>query len=180
MKISNIKSHFVVKNKRVSLYCETLKKVCTTNNLKVTASFTIVRLHRFVYTCFFSGFINLTGLQNFEQIEEGIQCLAKYLHMKRRHFEKIKVDSISASYPEPSLIPKQNVARVIKEAYTFNCVRSIKFNRERFPAAFIKTNYGTVLWFGTPSIVVVGSKSEYDLKCVQLFIEKVIRASKAD
>lgn len=176
MKISNIKAHFLVNNKRISAYSSTLKQEgLIENSGAVSPSFIVLRRKHFVFTCFFSGFINVTGVKNFEQLKKSVKCLAKCLHMRKKYFQNPIVDSISSSYPNPSLVPKQNVSHVIKEAYSFSCVRSIKYNRERFPAAFIKTNYGTVLWFGTPSIVVVGSKSKLDLLYVKHFIDGVIK-----
>ena len=47
----------------------------------------------------------------------------------------------------------------------------MKYNREKFPGIFSSTGKGTIIWFATYKIVIVGAKSKEDLN----FHENVIK-----
>ena len=49
-----------------------------------------------------------------------------------------------------------------------------KYNRERFPGLFIKTEVdGTILWFASPAVVGVRSKTLINLQNLKLLVESI-------
>lgn len=168
MEVSNIKIHFRVIERKIQIFNNYLR-LCD-EDCKSTKSFIVLRVSKFVYICFYSGFINATGIKSFLEIRECLSTFRKYFGFKRKYFETYVVDSISSTYPK-ALTSKSIISSILPEAYNHQDVISVKYNRERFPAVFIRTNYGTILWFATSSIIAVGSKSDFDLINIKCVIE---------
>jgi len=170
MNITNVKIHVRVKEK-IEQYCDTLLKSDKTH--KKTSSFVILRLPPFVYTCFFTGFINITGIQTLDLISTAIDQLKDQLNIK--YPLEPTIDTVSSCWPKSEYLPKFNLLCVKAAAGKHPDVKTIKYNRERFPALFTRTKFGTILWFATPAIVAVGSKEQEDMTRLKSVIDTILQ-----
>jgi len=157
-------------NEDLKKYCQSIQN--SDKTYKKTSSFIVLRLPPFVHTCFFNGFVNITGIKNIDQISDAISSLKEHLNSDEI-LEPI-IDTISSSWPKTIHLKKVNLHRIINSALKHPSVLSTKYNRERFPALFIKTNFGTILWFASPAIVAVGSKKLQDLTTLKELIDTII------
>jgi len=169
MNTTNVKIH-VKLTEGIVQYCDTLLNSDKVH--KRTSSFIILRLTPFVYTCFFTGFINITGIETLDRIPTAI-CQLKE-HLKLKQILHPTVDTVSSCWPKAEHLKKINLQRVKVVAGNHPEVAKIKYNRERFPALFTKTKYGTILWFASPAIVAVGSKKLEDLNQLKSIIDTIL------
>ena len=126
-------------------------------------SFYVIRLGRFVFNCFYVGYINLTGVNRISAISTALECLACALDlpMKTSVFEKTHVDNISAKcFSLETRIVNLHEKRCKLIQLNLKQIKSIKYNRERFPNMFIQLNYGTIIWSPNNNICCVGIKKE--------------------
>lgn len=170
MEVTNIKIHFRIIERKIRIFNNYLR-LCD-EDCKTTKSFIVLRVSNFVYICFYSGFVNATGIKSFPEIRVCLSTFRRYFSFKRKYFKEYVIDSISSTYPK-TLTTKCAVSAILPEAYNHPDVISVKYNRERFPAVFIRTNFGTILWFATASIITVGSKSDFDLINIKRVIEDI-------
>lgn len=175
MDVTNIKFHVRIKPKKTKKYNKSVK-LCT-HKTKSCKSFFILRLKTYVFTCFYSGFINITGVRDFSCIRKSLRVLRKHLKLKRRYFTSPVIDSISSRYGILSNLERIRSENIVKSALSQKDIQSVKFNRERFPAVFIRTAFGTILWFTTPSIIGVGTKTEEDLNKLKDIVHNIISTS---
>lgn len=169
MNTTNVKIH-VKLTEGIVQYCHTLLNSDKTH--KRTSSFVILRLNPFVYTCFFTGFINITGIETLDLIPAAI-CQLKE-HLKLSQLLQPTVDSVSSCWPKKLQLKSINLQRVKAAAASHPEVKTLRYNRERFPALFTKTKYGTILWFASPAIVAVGSKTLEDLNELKNIIDTIL------
>ena len=163
MEVCNIKFHFYIKkrfkrlfNKRL-LSCEYVKKTYS--------SFCILRIGKIVYSCFYSGFINVTGVRNFELKPVSQKLLLSVLKIKQKRkniFKKSIIDNITSKLLNP-VNRKINLAEKRYKFVSDENVLSVKYDRQRFPNMFLKTKFGTIIWSPNNIIIVVGSKGFTDL-----------------
>lgn len=162
MEITNVKIHCKVNRPyllefRNSLLNSFLKK-------QSFVSFCVLRIGRFVYNCFNTGYINVTGLKSAKSIKTALDCLLFNLGlpMKSDYFNDITIDNISA---KNNIIKKCNVNLfALKSKLKHHPgIISIKYNRERFPNMFIKLKYGVIIWSPNNKICCVGVKKSEDL-----------------
>jgi TATA-box binding protein (TBP) (component of TFIID and TFIIIB) len=172
MIISNIKIHFRVRGKKLLQYQRSLKKLAQFEK-KSNSSFVVVRLkNHYVYVCFFSGFINATGIRRLSGVQRSIKYFRRHLGLKEKDVNEHVIDSIASHWPKTStsLLSHQRAPTLIEKAFYHDRVKTIKYNRQRFPAVFLKTDHGTILWFPSPAIVAMGSRSHYDLEQVRVIV----------
>ncbi len=169
MEIQNIKFHLRIKGAYQLLYSAQIRK--SEFKKKTLSSFCVLRVGRFVYNCFFSGYINITGVGGYSAITTALQALYFALDIEENTdiFEPYIIDNISASY---NLIPKKKIDlnKKIKLEKICETVISIKYNRELFPNMFIKTHFGTIIWSPNNVVCSVGTKSLLDLNQLSTLI----------
>ena len=163
MEVCNIKFHFYIKTKFKDLFnkrlsdCEFVKKTYS--------SFCILRINKIVYSCFYSGFINVTGVRNFELKPVSQKILLSVLGIKQKRkkiFRKSVIDNITSKLLNPTFKKINLVDKRSKFALNEN-VCTIKYDRQRFPNMFLKTKFGTIIWSPNNIKTVVGSKGFSDL-----------------
>ncbi len=158
MEVQNVKFHVRVKESWLPQYSIQLKN--TSFKKKTVFSFCILRVGKFVYNCFFSGYINITGVRNCDAIATAIDALYWALDIIKTEniFTEHVIDNISAicnnlSKKKINLLEKKRLKDTNKE------IIHIKYNRERFPNMFIKTEFGTIIWSPNNVVCTVGSKN---------------------
>lgn len=163
MDVCNIKFHFYIKSKFKNIFNERLKNCEFVK--KQYSSFCVLRIGKIVYSCFYSGFVNVTGVLNFELKPMAKKLLLKVLNLKckkKKVFKSSVIDNITSRLINP-VKQKINLAdKKIKFNSDSNIV-SVKYDRQRFPNMFLKTHYGTIIWSPNNLSTVVGSKSFSDL-----------------
>ena len=96
MEVTNVKFHSYIKSEFIIHFQRLLN-----SDLKkdVYMSFFVIRLGRFVFNCFYTGYINITGVKRTSAISTALVCLtfALDLPMKTSVFEKTDIDNISAN-----------------------------------------------------------------------------------
>lgn len=109
--------------------------------------------------------INITGIPSLNKIEDSINNLHNFLDFK---LLSSKIDNIIANFKLKNCIDLISICE--KKKFPI-----IKYNSELFPGAFVKFDKGSAILFHTGSVVVMGCKSEEDLKCLIKNIYAVIQ-----
>lgn len=173
MEVTNVKFHCKI---CVEFLTE-FKKELLTNDLKKKRcnSFFVIRFGSFVFNCFKTGYINVTGVKKMSSINTALDCL-KFIFkfpLEKSIFHSITVDNISAKCKQTE---KQNVNLFqIKDVLRFDQeIVSVKYNRERFPNMFIKLKYGLIIWSPNNIVCCVGIKSIKDLNLIEEKIQNIV------
>ena len=173
MNITNLKCHARLDGGSLTLYRRKLS--ASEAVAKRTHSFAVLRLPPLVCTCFYSGFINITGIRTFEQARPALDSLLKHLCLEPEAvLDEPHIDSISSSWPKHLPLPAHKLNKVLDIAAKQPQVQRIKWNRQQFPALFLKTKFGTILWFNSPAIVSVGSKTKADLIELKGIVDRIL------
>ena len=174
MNITNIKFHVRIKDCLLGQYQWALQHadICI---CKKTSSFITFKYRSFTYTCFNSGFVNVTGVKRRKEKSVAVKALEECLSLEHKSFTRPIVDNISSNWSEKNKLKKINLLVILSIAQKHNSIKETKYNREKFPALFLKTcHWGTLLWYGSPAIVAVGSKSKKDVKLLNKVIQSIL------
>ena len=155
----NIKIHAKITNKENYIAFITSDSSFIT---KRTASFVVVRLPltHCVYSCYYSGHINVTGISSFEHIKIELNRFCTTARLQQHDIRQITIDNITAVI-HPTNISRVSLYDLITHITNskYDEVKSLKYNNQVFPGLFIKTSSGTIIWFNSNAISCVGSKS---------------------
>lgn len=175
MNLTNLKCHTRLEDRDLATYRQGLQESEAVT--KRTHSFAVLRLPPVVYTCFYSGFINVTGIRTFEQLRSVTTTLREHLGLDPE-VDPVEphIDSISSAWPQDQFLPGHQLNKVRDIALKESQVTGIKWNRQQFPALFLKTKFGTILWFNAPAIVSVGSKEKQDLTELKCITDRILQA----
>ena len=173
LNISNIK--ISVKTKANPHKLKVLKT--NINPKKENGSFFVHRYCGFVFSVYYSGHINVTGLKSFEKIPEVQKIIKSFYGIKK--IISTSVDNITCSATINPTIYKWNrpftsFLRDIEKEHVFDI---IQYSPQTFPGAFLKTkNCGTIVFFATGKFNVVGCKTIKSIKkLLGDFFRSVIR-----
>jgi hypothetical protein len=100
--------------------------------------------------------INITKIPKTSKIREAIDLIKSIVNCTIISF---KIDNIIAT---TNLKKELNLANISKNCKLLN----LKYNNEKFPGIFVKFDIGTVILFHSGKIVIVGCKSEENIKCL--------------
>jgi len=161
MEVCNVKFHCTVLKKHFTTYYRELYK--TDLAIKRFPSFCVLRFQgtKFVFNCYYTGYLNVTGVRNLEGISVALDVLCHFLNLPQNVFGNVTVDNISARCNKLShkcVILQEKKLRINHEE-----IKSIKYRREVFPNMFIKTDYGTIIWSAKNRVTCVGIKKEQHL-----------------
>ena len=179
MEVTNIKYHIrlVCQNKCKEKYTQRLKEISAADKAKKRRNtFIVIRIEPFVITCFNSGYINVTGVKDFDSIQDPTHKISNLLEVSVNCLSAPVIDTISSRWNKekhylhnlPLVKIRESAKKEEKEKYISSWHR-----REQFPALFVKTKFGTLLWFVTPSVVAVGSKTKKDLEELSLVVDSI-------
>lgn len=100
--------------------------------------------------------INITKIPKVCSISKAIDFIKSLISCSIISY---KIDNIIAT---TNLRRDLNLANISK-----NCeLENIKYNNEKFPGLFIKFDEGTVILFHSGKLVIVGCKSEENIRCL--------------
>ena len=167
--ISNIKCSFKVDHK----WEETISKLKSHLNIKYYPNFVVIRIEDFCFTLFkapiLGGYshLNITKIRSFEHLLYAAQKISEFIDGTIL-YDTLKVDNITASSHLHSSI---DIRRFVEsQSGVFN----ISLNQDRFPGCFIRSPLGTAILFHTGRLIIVGSKSTRDIKCVVREIQSAL------
>jgi len=131
------------------------------------------RRRALVATVFFSGFVNVTGIRRWEDVEGDVRAVCLYLRLAPR--TPPCVDNITASGDFACVRSHfQHVVQVGPDALCDQpCLPS--YNSRIFPALFLRTPQGTVAAYPSGKCVLVGSRSLAELRGLTILIQSVFR-----
>ena len=129
----------------------------------------IIVYDKFCLTCFYMKtgdiHINITKIKSLKELNEIEEWLySKYLPSNARIIQT-KVDNYFA---KGDLNRRVDISRI----NNYNNV-SQYYNRERFPALFLKCCYGSVCIFNSGKVTIIGVRSVCNLKHIWLLIQKL-------
>ena len=166
MEVCNVKIHTYTSDlKALTIY------ISSAPIKKRKPSFCVLYIGKFVYSIYYKGYINISGIHNIDTIEVPIQLLAHVSKIDKKQFKPPVIDNITAVYNSPYKKSVLLPIPLIKKLLENNNIIKVKYNREKFPGIFSSTGKGTIIWFATYKIVIVGAKSKEDLN----FNENVIK-----
>jgi len=175
MRITNIKLHVTLKPTSCLKQYQSALQCSQLQIRKRTNSFVTLKSNSFTYTCFYSGFVNITGIKKRKNKKQSVKILERLLNLERKSFTKPIVDNISSTWGKHKTLKQVNLLVILNIALKHCDVKTAKYNRETFPALFLKTyNWGTILWYGSPAIVAVGSKSKKEVKQLDSVIKSIL------
>lgn len=134
------------------------------NVCKDSGSFFVYRKLQFVFCIYYSGHINVTGIQTVQQIGACINIIATLPGIKQ--FNKITIDNITSTAKLHSSIYKWNrsFTTYLQDVANHNIFSKIQYSPQTFPGAFLKTkSEGTIVFFASGKFNVVGCKSAHSL-----------------
>jgi len=135
--------------KRENLYCKNYKNFVVIKTLFTYIIFKSKEQHS-------ESHINITKIPKVTAIREAIDLIKSLINCKIISY---KIDNIIAT---TNLRTELNLASISN-----NCrLENIKYNNEKFPGLFIKFNTGTIILFHSGKLVIVGCKSEENIKCL--------------
>ena len=178
MEVTNIKVSIRILPGDKERYDSNLKKSEAVGKRK--NSFSVLRLPSllegvppFVYTCFYGGHVNATAIRSWEHVPVAVQLLKDHLGLQEK--VRVYIDMVSSRWPpeEHYKLKKENLNQLLANAKKERSVGLTTLDRERFPALYIRSRYGTLLWFPTGAIVGVNSKTKEDLKQMKLLAERI-------
>lgn len=119
----------------------------------------------------------MTGIKTISSIEEALKVFQNFFQLDSDDLEHYVIDNISSQYKGNlhSLL-NRNLTTLAKVGECLKDSVKVKYNREKFPGLFLKTDYGTLICFSSPAIVAVGSKNEEDLRKLKEIIEELHNA----
>ena len=172
MEVCNIKFHCHVKPSFLIKYTTKIKDSSFVK--KTFPSFCVIRIGKFVFNCFFKGYINITGVYNESLIDSALKCLLFCLGLGDNIdiFTSCVIDNITAK----SVTVKSRSVDLLakkKNLQKRTDIISVKYNRERFPNMFIKTNEGTIIWSPNNIVSCVGSKTWNSLNKLDIIISQL-------
>lgn len=165
MKISNIKCSLTIKtdykwrNKIKSKCCENNISFVTRGNITIIkCGFSVCIIQKkYKNDCLPILHINLTGIKDFSVIQKCKKFLFDNILDPSWQEQDFRVDNICATFSFPQKINLQHLYHIFELS---------RFNRERFPAVFLKHVCGTVLVFESGKINILGCKSVNQIKQV--------------
>lgn len=176
-------SSYKISNYKISLKAYNLNWEDTISVLKTSGLHTTIYNNFLVFkTCFiFTIFkpqhtkvshINITKIKKRSKIIEALN-ICNNLIKANLLLETLKIDNITAS----AFYGLQNLD--LEKFFHANCKSAnIKYNRDKFPGAFVKTSRGTALAFHSGKVVFVGCKNKLELKCLLKTIKRLIKQYK--
>ena len=171
--VNNVKFHSTINGPRKQVFKDFYHKSNTPAITKRERSFLVLRQNKVVYTCFKSGFINVTGVRSIADIQKTIEHLAFYLGISGEDFSTIKIDNIHASCTLPE--EKINLRKLIKILPVDSKlkIKETRYNRQRFPGLTIKTKIGSILWFSSNKVLITGCNSQASLTACKELIDHI-------
>ena len=143
MRVTNIKLHTAIAStKKLERYKLALTE-CECYSKKRHSFLVLRSQYSYVYTCFYSGHINVTGIKNFAKINSALRLLKGLLSLSgscRKIFLPVTLDNIYSAWPKILIDTRHNLTRIKEIAHRTTNVIYTSFNRERFPALCIKTS----------------------------------------
>ena len=163
--LKNIKCHFKIENFNECI----LPKLSPQRHLGVYGNFFVLK-NKYTYTVFLkNNFVNVTGISNFDELQQVRKHLEKLLLPDVYLFSDITVDNLTfsglSSYVSKSLRELQTSLRKKKA--------QVYFNSLRFPGLFVKFSCkGRIIVFSSGKYVIVGVKTIQEANNIyNLFIQ---------
>ena len=112
--------------------------------------------------------INITGIKLPSHVNTVIKWVVDF-YCPEKYFTILKycIDNITATFDIGSSVPLNYIASLNN---------SMKYNPERFPGLFYKTEYGTALIFNSGKVNIVGCKSENNVILIWQKIQNMLSA----
>jgi len=169
MDVNNVKIRVYVKPEFIDIYQTALKN--TDYMTKQCSSFYVLRC-KFVFICYISGCVNITGIKHTSSVPFAVETLGFMLKLPHEYSMNVVVDNITArlTNPKVQLVNLSSKSYALRE---YKKVQRIKYNRERFPCMFLKTEYGTIIWSPYNKVSGVGIKSAEDLRGIYEIITHI-------
>ena len=134
---------------------------------KKTASFFVFR-DIFIYTIFYTGHINCTGIKSLSDINKATRFILTQLKLSSNAVENIRTDSILAADRISRYICISDFAKFLRDR-EYN----VQYNPQRFPGLCIRNIPGCVLTFISGKVIFSGIKSENNLTRISELIRKL-------
>lgn len=160
--VANVKVS--LKTSQISL--DNVAHIAKENNLyfKCYKNFVVFK-NKFTYVIFktnksFQNHINITKIRDLFFITEAVDLFKSIFTCE---VKKITVDNIIATTEINNFIDLS----ILQDQIKFHFIHldfKVKYNSEVFPGLFIKTLFGTIIFFKSGKIVLVGSKSKGDIE----------------
>lgn len=169
MDICNIKFHCIISDK--VQFSESFRG----KGYKTYPSFEVFKIGNYSFMCYYNGFLNVTGVKTFDEIDISLNKLKEYLNNFHLNFKEIIVDNITTKCTCLNMkhICLQTKKEKLKKSTLSNQITSIKYEREIFPSMFIKTNLGTIIWSTNNKVSCVGLKSLKNIRDICSLVQSI-------
>lgn len=143
---------------------------------KFGTSFFIIRHKHLVFSVYYSGHINVTGVKQYKDFFYAFHYLKKVLCIQT--LQRFSVDNITFT----SQISKQCITQFgsfidyLLTLESNNQVSTVKYSSQKFPGAFIKIKTctkATIILFSSGKYNIVGCNTLSDLKLVSQFMQHI-------
>lgn len=174
LQISNIKVSIKTKVHKPSLLNFKSQNV---QKCKDVGSFFVYRQKGFVFSIYYTGHVNVTGIRCMSKLEDGISILKSIPGIQS--IKNIILDNITCTGLLPnSMYSCQNgFTEYLNALSALDNFDIIQYSPQTFPGAFLKkTGLGTIVFFSTGKFNLVGCKS-YDIlaQLITIFMNSILK-----
>jgi len=135
--------------------------------IRLHHNFAIIRIGRYVYSPNYSGFINITGIKNLDEIDIAIRTIYTLLDITyptSKDVLQYRVDNISASGSFGWAIALHRIQSFLElhPEYPASC----RYRRHYFPGATVRYHNGggSAIFFTSGKFTIVGAKTEQQVQ----------------
>ena len=150
------------------------------NPKKENGSFFVYRLRGYVFCVYYSGHINVTGIKFIQEIQYIENIINEFYGIKK--VIKSTIDNITCTAKISASLYTWNepFASYLRKIDDISIFDIIQYSPQTFPGAFLKTtNSGTIIFFATGKINIVGCKSVKTIKqLLKKFFKGIIEIKK--
>jgi hypothetical protein len=185
LKTNNVKCHIKLSQKEVEKVIEKFCKCykCEKNELDLCpCECKVYHWQTFkVFMYIASRILNFTGITSFEQVQETVNEFCCLCNIARR---SAIIDNSSSSIKTSEcfnlfhLTDYFNLYRLTKTLNQSETLHNIKIERvrtnlQRFPAVRVKTSIGSLNFFSSGSIIILGVKNKQNLSKIEDFVRLI-------
>lgn len=169
---------YSLRNVKISIKIEgislnTVSEVCLQKSLdyKKYENFIVVK-NKFTFIIFKNNkkninHVNITKIPTIDAINESLLYLKECGETIIIRPNTMKIDNLTAT---TNLNKEINLPEFVRRN---SQIYNIKYINEKFPGLFIKFEKGTIILFHTGKVVLIGSKTESDLECLNQKIHAI-------
>jgi TATA-box binding protein (TBP) (component of TFIID and TFIIIB) len=181
LKTFNIKCHIKLNPDDLKKVIEKFYKCLKCEEKETDLCCCICKVYRWeekikVFLYIESRTLNFTGIASFDHIQETIEKFCHFCNISKKHI--VIIDNSTSSL-KICRLHLYRLAEELNQLKSFNnnniIIKRVTTNLEKFPAVRVKTNIGSLNFFSSGSIIILGVKNKQNLSILVDFVQTIER-----